>query len=146
MDGEGKILVHTFDASTVPEGFIHNLGGLPRVSILMRESLEEDETLVEAVKRGLKEEFGAEGVLEKYLGSEQHFLHTPGGDFEKTTLYFQVRLTQLGERPAHDEESHSVLEWVEPNTLFKRMKEQGAATNRRDLDESKIIESYIRHA
>ncbi len=142
-NGEGNILVHTFREKDVPSGFVHNLGGLEMVSILMRESLENRESLEGAVTRGLQEEFGMEGIIKKYLGSEQHFLETPGGSFEKTTVYFEVELTHIGERPSDDAEGHSTLEWIEPSVLIERMEDQGRRTDRKDLDESKIIKAYV---
>lgn len=143
VNGDGKILVHTFSANKVPPNLIHNLGGMETISILMRESLENGESLEGAVARGLQEEFGMEGNIKKYLGSEQHFLETPGGDFEKTTLYFEVELITTGERPMDDPEAHSTLEWMDPAALVERMKEQGRCTERKDLDESKIVEAYV---
>ena len=109
----------------------------------MRESLENGETLEGALARGVQEEFGMVGAIKKYLGSEQHFLETPGGNFEKTTIYFEVELTHIGERPSDDAEGHSTLDWVEPSVLIERMEDQGRRTDRKDLDESKIIKAYV---
>lgn len=142
---EGKILTHHYQRSTIPQEYIGNLGGLEEAYILMRESLEEGETLEQAVARGIAEEFGVEGELRKYLGSIRIDIEAELGDFEKTTLYFEVTQTKMHERPADDEESFSELVWMEPTALIERMRYQGTHATRTDLDESKIIESYVQY-
>ncbi|HYE23362.1 MAG TPA: NUDIX hydrolase [Candidatus Paceibacterota bacterium] len=145
VNGEGKVCVHKRTRENIPSELHDKLGGLEEVFILMRESLEDGESLEYAVHRGLMEEFGAEGELGRYLGSIQTRI-TPGTSYEteKTTLYFAARLTKLGERP-EDEESDSDLEWHEPVYLIDRMRDQGLQTNRGDLDESKILEAYVHY-
>jgi len=145
VNDEGKVRVHRFTPDTVPKTFLQDFNGLESIVILMRESLENNETLEQAVTRGIQEEFGAEGELEKYLGSEQCFIRTPRGDFEKTTLYFQMRFIRDGLSRHQDAESSSTLEWAEPEALIEQMKKQGKATGRGDLDESKIIEGYLKY-
>lgn len=142
VNAKGEICVHHYTKENVPEQYGANMGGLSEVRILMRESLENGETLEEAVSRGLVEEFGAEGELIRYLGSLRVNIKGRLRTFEKTTLYFQVRCTKLGDRPVDDDESFSTLEWVSPALLIERMREQGKEATREDLDESKIIETY----
>lgn len=143
VNEEGNICVHHYTREHMPEKWLANLGGLSETRVLMRESLENDETLEEAVKRGVAEEFGAEGEIIRYLGCIRIDIPATQQTFEKTTLYFQVQCTKLGERSMDDEESFSELEWVEPQTLIAQMKQQGANANRPDLDESKIVETYV---
>ena len=145
VNDEGKVCVHKRTKETVPPEFRDKLGTLGELFVLMRESLEEGETLAECVMRGVHEEFGAEGELGTYLGSVQTRI-TPGTpyEFEKTTLYFTVRLTSIGVRP-EDEESDSELEWHDPEFLIERMRAQGEQTGRGDIDESKILEAYVRY-
>lgn len=143
VNDEGNICVHHYTKENVPEQFQASLGGLPEVRILMRESLENDETLEQAVHRGLAEEFGAEGEIIRYLGSIQNQVNAVLRTFEKTTLYVQVQCTKLGERPMDDEESFSELEWKSPTELIACMREQGRGALRPDLDESKILETYV---
>jgi len=143
VNDEGSVLVHTYKKEGTPERWLHHLGGLDAAHILMRESLEEGETLEEAVARGLKEEFGVTGEIRKYLGSIQVQVNAEHRTFEKTTLYFEVGLLIQGERPASDEESFSTLEWIVPETLIKAMQEQGREATRPDLDESKILKTYV---
>lgn len=142
---DGNICVHHYTKENVPARYQASLGGLSETRILMRESLENNETLEQACLRGIFEEFGAEGEIRRYLGAIQVDVNATLRTFEKTTLYFHVQCTKLGERPLDDEESFSTLQWVEPHTLIGYMKEQGARATRPDLDESKIIETYVTH-
>jgi ADP-ribose pyrophosphatase YjhB (NUDIX family) len=145
VNSEGKILVHRMLRERMPDDVVHTIGNLDEAYILMRESLENGETLDQAVRRGLQEEFGAEGEVEKYLGSIQILVHAKTRTFEKTTLYFQVVFTKQNERPLHDAESHTELVWQTPEFLIERMHEQGKTADRADLDESKIIEAYVKY-
>jgi ADP-ribose pyrophosphatase YjhB (NUDIX family) len=140
VNGEGAVCVHTFPVSDLAEDLRATLS-VDRLHILMRESLEEGETLSEAVLRGLQEEFGATGTIKRYLGSLCGRAFSPKGSFEKTTLYFLVELDQMGERP-DDLESSSELRWIEPELLIEQMRAQRSDV-RDDLDESKIIENYV---
>src|SRR3989338_3873893 len=119
VNNEGKILTHKRTTDTTPKEFLHTMGGLPETYTIMRESLEDAETLEEAVHRGLKEEFGAEGEIRKYLGAIFiPELRAKTRAFEKTTLYFEVALTRQGERLMDDVESHTALEWNDPKFLI----------------------------
>lgn len=144
VNADGKIMVHKKTAETTPAEFLHTNGGLSEVYILIRESVEDGETLEQAVLRGLQEEFGVIGKVVKYLGSIQiPTLHARIRTFEKTTLYFLVTYVSQCERSVDDGEAHSELIWADPTFLLKQMQEQGRRANREDLDESKIIESFM---
>jgi hypothetical protein len=138
-----EICTHRFFRGKVPERLRFLMGDLKEGYHLARETVENDETLHQAVHRGIKEEFGAEGVIEKYLGSVVCQVQTPTTIFEKTTLYHAVRLTTLGERTGTDEESESVLEWYKPAELLELYRKQVAMTDRPELDETSIIERFI---
>ncbi len=147
INDEGKICVHRRTLENTPEKYHFAMGGLPEVIILMRESLENGELLEEAVLRGIREEFGAAGEVLAYLGSLQVVVQTQAAHaFEKTTLYFSVHMTaqddSLRER---DGEGHSELRWYTPEELISIMHIQGRSTHRQDLDESKIIETYVEY-
>ena len=144
VNENGEVCVHKRTRENLPPEFHDALGGLDEVYILRRESLENDESLEESVLRGIREEFGASGELGKYLGSIQTVIQPKSYPFQKTTLYFAVRLTELGARPEDDEEIDSILEWHPIEFLIERMKEQAASTDRGDLDESVILETYVR--
>jgi len=143
VNEKGEVCAHYVTVNAVPEKYRFLLGGLDACYRLMSESLEDDEPLEAAVLRGCREEFGAEGVVEQYLGTLKEMLPDPRGEFEKVTLYFKVRLTGLGERPP-DEEDFSKLVWMAPEALMERMREQGRLASRKDLDESTILEHYAR--
>ena len=144
VNNEGKILTHYRTVKTTPAQYLNTLGGLEDAYTLMRETIENGESIEGAVLRGLREEFGAEGTIEKYLGSIRiPQLHAKTRTFEKTTLYFQVTFTKQNERPTDDGESHTELIWETPEFLIERMREQGRTANREDLDESEIIEAYV---
>lgn len=87
--------------------------------------------------------FGIEGKVIRFLGSVVvSIVVGKYGRVEKTTPYFQIQMMSQGERMM-DEEGFSVLEWHDPEFLIERMSGQGGA-DRKDLDESKIIETYVR--
>jgi ADP-ribose pyrophosphatase YjhB (NUDIX family) len=143
-NNDGKVLAHKRIPETTPEQFIYTLGGLSEVYTLMRESLEENEPLETAALRGIQEEFGATGAVEKFLGTIVGEIVPKVGDpYEKTTLYLSVRLLELGSRPTDDGEAHTELVWMEPQELLKKMEFQGKNTTRKDIDESKIVRAYL---
>lgn len=113
--------------------------------ILMRETLEMNESLEEALRRGLQEEFGAKAKLITYIGSIQsHFPAKIGRDIliEKTTLYFLMECItcDTSERKADDGEAHSKIEWHDVDYLIQKMRAQTRKFRRDDMDESEILE------
>ncbi len=110
--------------------------------ILMRETIEPNESLEHALHRGLKEEFGAEGTMVDYIGSIKSTFQHKGVDIEKTTLYFLYKLISqdLSKRTGEDIEANSLVEWHTPEYLIPRMKEQAIKFGRTDVDESSILE------
>ena len=146
INDAGKILTHKRTQKTTPAQFLYTIDGLEEVYTLMRESLEENESLESATLRGVREEFGIEGKIEKYLGSYVGtIVPEKGVPYEKTTLYFSVQVINQGERPMDDGEAHSELLWVDPKDLIEKMIYQGANTIRTDIDESKIVEAYLKN-
>lgn len=143
VNKEGKVRAHYRTVATTPEEYRITLGGLEESYTLMRETVENNETLEEAVLRGVQEEFGAEGRIVKYLGAILINVHAKVRSFEKTTLYFEVELIKEGERPLDDGEGHTELVWETPEFLIERMRAQGRESNREDLDESKVLEAYL---
>jgi hypothetical protein len=125
-----EICTHHFYRHQIPKRLHFLLGDLIEGYHLVRETLENDETLHQAVHRGIKEEIGAEGVIEKYLGSVVCAVETPTAVFQKTTLYHAVRLLSLGERTGVDEESESKLEWYSPQDLLQIYRRQVEQTDR----------------
>ena len=99
---EGLIRVHHFPKD-VAHGFWKGIG-ITDFYILMRESLEPNETLEHALVRGLQEEFNAVATLDDYLGAIVATAYQATDEhsrapFQKTTLYFLCTYQQdFGER------------------------------------------------
>lgn len=116
------------------------------IYILMRESMENDETPIMTLHRGLKEEFGATANPIAFLGCLSGYLPNPHLSFEKTTLYIACQLINWHpeNRAAEDPEACSELEWIEPHALIALMKEQGIRFQHRvDADESEMIKRAL---
>ncbi len=139
FDQNGRIACHHFK----------EIMGHKDVYILMRESMENNETPLMTLHRGLKEEFGAIAQPVAFLGCLSGYLPDPRLSFEKTTLYIACRLISWNpeNRDKEDPEASSVIEWLEPNTLISLMQQQGIRFQHRvDADESEMIKrslSYI---
>lgn len=143
---EYKICTHHLFIEDVPESLHFLGGGLSEWCHVMRESLESEETLEEAIHRGVEEEFGMKGVVDKYLGSLMCEVQKKADGeetFQKTTLYYSVRLKEIGKREVSDEESVSSLEWLTPKELLDIYTFQREHTSRPELDESEIIQRFI---
>lgn len=135
FDDRGRIACHHFVEVT----------GHKDVYILMRESQENEETLLMTLHRGLKEEFGATAEPIAFLGSLTGFLNDSNLSFEKTTLYIACRLIDWNpaNRDFNDPEAMSLLEWHDPEELIAIMQQQGQRFNRVDADESEMIRRAI---
>lgn len=128
FDQEGRIACH------------HFLGH--EIYILMRESMENNETPLMTLHRGLKEEFGATAEPIAFLGCLSGYLPDSRLPFEKTTLYIACKVLDWNpeNRDQNDPEAISTIEWLEPNVLISLMQEQGIRFQHRvDADESEMI-------
>jgi NUDIX domain len=129
---EGKIACHHFE----------EIRGQKDIYILMRESMEDDETPFMTLHRGLKEEFGAIGEPVAFLGCLSGYLPDARLSFEKTTLYIACKLIAWDkEARSHDDpEASSIIEWLKPEELMEIMQKQGARfSGRVDADESEMV-------
>lgn len=120
--------------------------GQKDIYILMRESMENDETPLMTLHRGLKEEFGATAQPIAFLGCLSGYLPDAQLSFEKTTLYVACKLIDWNpeSRDAEDPEAGSTIEWHEPTTLISLMQKQGIRFHHRaDADESEIIKRAL---
>ncbi|HSX04686.1 MAG TPA: NUDIX hydrolase [Rhabdochlamydiaceae bacterium] len=136
FDHNGRIACHHFN----------EILGHKDIYILMRESMENDETPLTTLRRGLKEEFGADAQPVAFLGSLSGYLPDPRLSFEKTTLYIACQLIQWNpeDRDLTDPEAGSTIEWLEPSTLISLMQQQGIRfQHRADADESEMIKRAI---
>ena len=115
------------------------------IYILMRESMENDETPLETLHRGLQEEFGATAEPIAFLGSLSGYLPDSKLPFDKTTLYIGCKLINwnLADRDPNDPEGASSIEWLSPDILMSIMKAQGNLFNRIDADESEMIKRAL---
>lgn len=124
-------------------GDVHGMGDF-RGYLLMRETVEDNESLEDAVARGMTEEFGVTGTITRFLGSIVCTFHQPGlGDVEKTTPYFLVSYEgeREGGRTAYEElELKATREWVTIPFLLEHTKKQAKLAKRPDIDESAILE------
>ena len=135
LNKKNEVCVHHFDS--------YRLEGKRAKDfyILMRETPEPDEAIIETLHRGLFEEFGATASVIHYIGPivcEVNYTHLK----EKTTLYFLCQLIDQDEkdRAKDDPESSSTIEWCEIDFLIEQMQEQGKETGLADLNESKILQ------
>lgn len=138
---EGKICCHYFDSLTIRGKVLENF------YLLMRETIEPNESIEICLARGLMEEFGMKAELKSYIGSIVSSVQIRDTDIfiEKTTLYFLCDFISLDEtlRRKEDAEAESVITWVEAHDLISKMKEQGIRMNRSDADESSILERVL---
>lgn len=139
FDQKGRVACHHFK----------EILGHKDIYILMRESVENDETPLMTLHRGLMEEFGATAHPIAFLGSLSGYLPDPHLAFEKTTLYIACKLIDWKpeNRNLEDPEAYSIIEWLEPDVLIDLMQKQGIRFQHRvDADESEVIRralSYI---
>ncbi len=136
FDQEGRVACHHFK----------EILGHKDIYILMRESMENEETPFMTLHRGLKEEFGATAKPVAFLGCLSGYLPDPRLSFEKTTLYVACQLIDWNpeDRNLEDPEAGSTIEWLEPEVLISLMKKQGIRFQHRvDADESEMIKRAL---
>lgn len=143
VNTEGEIATHYFEEKSENSFFAE----YEEFHLLMRETIEPGESIEECLARGLMEEFGAVGNMKSYLGS--NVIYFPSGHnipIEKTTLYFSCELVSIndGDRIKQDGERDSTITWVKPEELIARMKEQAVRLNESTIDESIIIERFLK--
>ena len=136
FDHSGRIACHHFK----------EILGHKDIYILMRESMEDNETLLMTLHRGLKEEFGATAQPVAFLGCLSGYLPDPRLSFDKTTLYIACQLIDWNpeDRELDDPEASSTIEWLEPDVLISLMQQQGIRFHHRvDADESEMIKRAL---
>ena len=140
MNEKGEVCCHHFFTKDLKGYWADE--GLDDFYILMRETIKSNESLEQALHRGLKEEFGATGEIIDYAGSIKSTFKHKGVDIEKTTLYFLCKLIDqdVSKRPTDDIEHKSIVEWQKSGFLIPLMKKQAVKFGRTDVDESSILE------
>lgn len=116
--------------------------------LLMRETVEVDESLETAVTRGIEEEFGATGEIVRYIGMQMTKFPRDDVWVEKGTVYFLIKLKDFDKnykRDTNDAESVSEIQWQSIDLLIEKMSEQGRKHERTDLDESEILKRAKRY-
>ena len=143
VNGDKKIGCHYFKSLEIPD-----FGVAEDFYILMRETIEPNETIEECLNRGLSEEFGSIAKMRHYIGSvvSKFPLTSSGPIVEKTTLYFLCDLVEFDpiRRQANDPESSSEILWLDANELIAKMKEQRKRIGREDADESALLENVVK--
>lgn len=108
---DGLVCCHFYKRSDLPL----ESEGKSDLYLLMRETIEPNETLEDAITRGLQEEFGAEGELKAYIGCIKSTFPFKIDQIpiEKTTLYFHVEMTNFNPamRDGDGIESRSTIQW-----------------------------------
>lgn len=147
-NGEGLIRVHHFPKE-MASGFWKSVG-VTDFYILMRKTIEQNETLEHALARGLQEEFNAVARLDDYLGAIVSTAYDQRDaavtyPFQKTTLYFLCTYEKDAGvvRDMSDAEGQSELEWRSAEELIPIMRAQKEAFGRDDVDESAILARYL---
>ncbi len=142
VNSKGEIMAHYF-SERLSHGYWPDLG-LKDFYILMRETLNPNETLEQALHRGLMEEFGVEAEIVDYIGSQCTSVNSAkhGWKIDKTTLYFLCKFISqdVSKRSKEDIEGETDIEWRTKEFLISKMKDQAKKYGRGDLDESSILE------
>lgn len=112
------------------------------IRTLMRETIEVGEDIIDAVHRGILEEFGVSGTIIGPLGSKEDLVVEKEKTFLKTTLYFLVKADHVNNIPLQgvDGEIEYKIEWLSIDDLIEKMTTQSQGLEREDLNEVKILE------
>ena len=133
LDINGRIACHHFKQAR----------GLSDYYSLMHETLEPNESLEQALARGLMEEFGATATLKTYIGSRVAFFDASDGTaIQKTCLYFTLTVDTLDETKRHqnDREAGSRIEWLPASELAEKLRSQAARLGRKNETDAEIID------
>ncbi len=139
-------IIFNNDYSKVLCHYIKKIGHVTDIYVLMRESIEPNETFADALFRGAKEEFGAEIEVLDFAGTilsvDKWFGEIDKEtEVEKTTLYFVCKLINQDNSKRVDDntaESKSKLVWLTPDDLISKQKEQFEKYGVTNIDERKV--------
>jgi 8-oxo-dGTP pyrophosphatase MutT (NUDIX family) len=125
VNEEGKIAVHHFKRQT--RITINGRAPFNDTYVLMTETVEPNETMEQAVARGLMEEFGATGDFDTYVGSVRvSLLIHEKINYQRTILYFLVRCTSIDDTKRSEEDLHlgATTEWLTPDEVIEKFTAQ----------------------
>lgn len=139
INEKNEVACHYFKNS--PEKAPGEYRGLEDMYLLMRETPEFGESIEEAVRRGLMEEFGATGQIVTFLGSQEREFQGDTFSIIKTTVYFLVRLSEfdLTKRSHEDVEAESEIVFLAPDVCVAKMEEQWNRLKIETLNEAEIV-------
>lgn len=145
VNDENKICCHYFKEIKPYRAY----GVLKDFYILMRETINVNEGIEQALHRGLMEEFGATGEIKTFLGSIKSDFIIGDVTIEKTTLYFLVDLKSFEPklRSFEDLEGESEIQWQTADFLIEKMENQMKRLNISSLYESEVVKrakNYIK--
>jgi ADP-ribose pyrophosphatase YjhB (NUDIX family) len=122
-----------------------NYQGRPMdIYILPTETLEQNETLEQALHRGIHEEVGAKADIKGFLGPLVGFAINGDKVFEKTVLFFLMQVKEVYTPLYPDEDGTSTIEWHTPEFLLDQIQYMPEDIIHSVLNESTIIKNAQR--
>lgn len=135
-DDAGNVACHYYPR----KGWRNTRESWEDVFLLLSETVEPDETLADAVSRGLREELSAQGEPEVFLGSHSVSVPSRWGTYQKTLLFFRVRVRSG--RAMRSKELGAKVILLPPDELLIRMRAQRARGIGGGVDGLEAIERY----
>lgn len=105
------------------------------------ETIEKYESIEIAVHRGLMEEVGVTANIEGLIGTSVGFAVSGDKVFEKTVIYFLMRLEEVKTPFFPDEDGASTIEWHTPEFLLEQAQYLPDDMIHSVLNESSIIKN-----
>lgn len=140
LNSDKRVCAHRFTKEQIlPYVENDNISG--DIYLLMRETIEDGESLEKTLERGLREEFGIKARLIDYVGSITSKYSHDNVDVQKTTVYFLCGLINQDDSKRESKiEGQSEIVWMEIDELIEIMKNQSKSISRTDVDESFVLE------
>ncbi|GIW58776.1 MAG: hypothetical protein KatS3mg086_061 [Candidatus Dojkabacteria bacterium] len=126
--------------------FKHNAGH-DNVYYLMRESLQDNNTIEQTLANGLMKEMGITAQIRHFVGSRvTNFLDSDGNEITKTTIYYLCDLVSIDESQKDPENPEGVSEvkFFDIDEAIKITQEQLKRTNYLDICEFDILQNVAK--